>query len=373
MTKGFLFLTSFQYPTHHAHPHHALLMAHEFNALLPGRFQLVVSSSTSDVLTVPHVQTAGPFAPVLQVLRLRSAYYAIWLPLYLACFPQFRGSGAVLFVNDIRLGHIAAFWKRVFSYRLIVEVHTTVKSKTVRRALLRQTDLFVFLTEGLHARTLAGVLPHPTSVVLGNAVDVKRFEVVQSKEEIRAQLSLPVQATLIGYVGRFRPGGIDKGVEFIVSSLALLPSTVHAVLVGGTLQEMEDISRLAAEHNVSTRVHMHKRVDDVERWCAACDILAYVPGELHTNFLQYETSPMKLFEYMAARRPIIVTDAPTVRSIVSEREAHIITSGDQGAFVKTIEYIVAHPEDSEARAHAAAEKVRTLTWHARAKTILTSI
>jgi glycosyltransferase involved in cell wall biosynthesis len=373
MIKNLLFLTSFEYPTQHAHPHHALLMAREFNALLPGAFRLVVSRAARELGTVPHTETAGPLAFIVRTLRLRSAYYTVWLPLFLILNPKFRGAHALLFVNDTRLAAVAALWKPLFNFKLAVEVHTTMKSGVVRTLVLRRADLLIFLTEGLRTRTLGSTLVHPHHVVLGNAVDALRFEVAQSKEELRKELSLPTNATLIGYIGRFRPGGIDKGIEFMLSVLPSLPSDIHMVLVGGTPTELKEVAQLTSQRGLNGRVHAYGRVTDVERWCAACDMLAYVPSELHTDFLQYETSPMKLFEYMAARRPVIVTDAPTVRSVVSEKEAHIIASGDQNAFVRAVEEILAHPKQSEILVHAAAEKVHTLTWHARARTILASI
>ena len=103
-------------------------------------------------------------------------------------------------------------------------------------------------------------------------------------------------------MGRFRPGGVDKGVSFMIRGLAQLPERYRMLFVGGIKEEIEEMEALARSIGVFDRVTLRSFVptDEVPAYACACNILAYVPETI--GFMQRETLPMKLLEYMAARR-----------------------------------------------------------------------
>jgi glycosyltransferase involved in cell wall biosynthesis len=52
-------------------------------------------------------------------------------------------------------------------------------------------------------------------------------------------------------------------------------------------------------------------------WQKAADALV-LPNTAKEDISKYYTSPMKLFEYMASRRPIVATNIPSITEIINE-------------------------------------------------------
>ncbi|HEU5075105.1 MAG TPA: glycosyltransferase family 4 protein [Polyangiaceae bacterium] len=83
-------------------------------------------------------------------------------------------------------------------------------------------------------------------------------------------------------------------------------------------------------------------------------------------------SPLKLFEYMAAGRPIVSTDLPCVREIVEhERSALLATSARPSALAEPIVRLLENPVFAHRLGREARERVRLSgTWAHRRKALL---
>lgn len=83
-------------------------------------------------------------------------------------------------------------------------------------------------------------------------------------------------------------------------------------------------------------------------------------------------SPLKLFEYMAAGRPIVSTDLPCVREIVEhERSALLATSARPSALAEPILQLLKNPELAHSLGRAARERVMlSATWAHRRRVLL---
>lgn len=88
--------------------------------------------------------------------------------------------------------------------------------------------------------------------------------------------------------------------------------------------------------------------------------------------LRQGCSPLKLFEYMAAARPIVSTDLPCVREIVEhERSALLATSARPSALAEPIQRLLENPELAHELGQAARARVLAgATWAHRHRALL---
>jgi glycosyltransferase involved in cell wall biosynthesis len=365
MNQHLIYLSSFEYPSTHGHPLHALSMARAFALHLENRFLFVVGGGVRHA-SLAGIQHASPFGlgfSLLKLFHLRSLGYAGWLAWFLARNREWK-TNLTVFTNDLRLASVAGLLKPFFKFSLICEVHGSsgIVSDTLA---LSFADRRIFVTTGLRDRyTSLG----KKELVLPNAVDLEGFANA-SAGAIRKELQIPSKSTVIGYVGRFHPMTSDKGTGFLIDSLGKLPQDVCVLLVGGTSKEILEAKHRAQQAGTLDRLFLVPLVpfDKRYEYFLAADILAYVPQK-EDRFLREETSPMKLFEYMAAKRPIIASDLPAFREALGGDGAHFVPTGNMQAFLQAVDSIRKGDVASVLRAY---ERVSTNTWEARAKRVLT--
>jgi glycosyltransferase involved in cell wall biosynthesis len=80
------------------------------------------------------------------------------------------------------------------------------------------------------------------------------------------------------------------------------------------------------------------------------------------------TSPIKLFEYMAAGCAVVAADLPSIREILGNDEAIWFTSGDAKSLAVALQNIATN-NHAEALGAVLREKSRAYTWQARAEKI----
>jgi len=171
---------------------------------------------------------------------------------------------------------------------------------------------------------------------------------------------------VVGYAGHLYPW---KGIEVLLGALTLLPG-VRGLIVGGHPGEL-DLDRLrslAASQGLSDRVTFTGMVDPprVRDLLADADVL--VLPNTATRISSSYTSPLKLFEYMAAARPIVASDLPAIREVLRNREnARLVPPGDQTALAAAIREVLNDREMAERLARTAFDESTRYTWSVRAE------
>jgi glycosyltransferase involved in cell wall biosynthesis len=162
-------------------------------------------------------------------------------------------------------------------------------------------------------------------------------------------------------------------VDLIVEAVAALPDT-HAVIVGGHEQE-PDLARVkafATERDCAARITFTGLVPppDVAAKLREADVLLLPNPQsaISTAF----TSPLKLFEYMAAGRPIVASDLPSIREVLRDGEnAVLVEAGNPQALVAGIRKIKDDPALGARLAAQAVQDVGDYTWARRAERLET--
>jgi glycosyltransferase involved in cell wall biosynthesis len=278
--------------------------------------------------------------------------------------------GAVVFTRDADIA-----W--LFGLRMhtsVLEVHSLPKRhRWLYRRFLRRTIRVVALTGKLKERLQGLGVSEDKITVEPDAVDLAKFDIQVSREESRKRLDLPQDKKLIGYTGSFRTMGEDKGLTDIfhaVQELGKKRQDFEFVAVGGTDKDIGYYSDLAESMNVSDYVRLLARVDiaTLAIYQKAFDaLLMTYPDEPH---YREEMSPLKMFEYMASKRPIITSDLPTIRDVLDEESALFFQPGDTKELADKIYYLLDNPEEGEKKAEKGYERVKSFTWEQRAQRVL---
>jgi len=171
----------------------------------------------------------------------------------------------------------------------------------------------------------------------------------------------------IGYVGHLYKG---RGIELIIDLAKKLPEFSFQI-VGG---EKEDLDRLSNNSPKNIFYHGFVAPKDTPKYRYFSDILLmpYKKG-LASEGSSADTSPwmspMKLFEYMSSSKPIISTDLPVLREILS-KENSILVPYDVIEWEKAIIKIYKDREYGELLAkNSFADLKSKYTWIKRSKSI----
>jgi glycosyltransferase involved in cell wall biosynthesis len=81
------------------------------------------------------------------------------------------------------------------------------------------------------------------------------------------------------------------------------------------------------------------------------------------------TSPLKLFEYMAAGKAIVVSDLASIREVVTSGIDAVVVPPEPRAFAEAIDSLLADPDCRERLGRAAAERACDFSWTRRADII----
>jgi glycosyltransferase involved in cell wall biosynthesis len=182
--------------------------------------------------------------------------------------------------------------------------------------------------------------PRGRSAVVRNGVDLARFAPAANHAAARGSLGLPLDAPVVGTVGRLAPQKATRTlVEAFPAILAAQPDA-HALVVGdGPL--LDEIRDLAHRLGVSERVHLVGFRTDVPLCMAAMDI--FVLPSL------YEGLPISILEAMSSALPVIATSVDGVPEAVVDGETGLLIPVEQPArLAAAVVELLSDPE----RAHA---------------------
>jgi len=140
---------------------------------------------------------------------------------------------------------------------------------------------------------------------------------------------------IAAYAGHLYPW---KGVDVFVRALAQAPH-VDGLIIGGHPQEgdLDRVRALAADLGVADRLELtgHVPAQDVAAHLSRASML--VLPNTATAISERYTSPLKLFEYLWLARPIIASDLPAFREVLSPATALFVPPGDVDALASALE------------------------------------
>lgn len=328
--------------------------------------ELVVPKRHNTITTDPFVYYA--IKPIFKITYLptiefvwKGISYAFALQTFvftlsLARYLSQKTDGAYLYVR----GEIGWMLPLISKVAFVWENHIRARKPASEARAVRSAKGVVVVTKQYSEDLIRDYgLQSAMVLVAPDAADLEQFGPSFDKSEARQKLNLPLDKKLILYVGSDLPW---KGLHVLREASLLLPKDYEVVFVG----PIESKGSSRKEGFAGSRPHK-----EIPLWLSAADALV-LTGDANSDTARHYTSPMKLFEYMAARRPIVATDLPSFRDIISEESAILVRPGDPQALAEGIVSAVGDPA-SGARVAAAWKAVQDYSWEKRAERILTFI
>lgn len=179
----------------------------------------------------------------------------------------------------------------------------------------------------------------------------------------------------VGYVGHLYPG---KGME-VVANLARRCGYADFGVVGGLQEDIDFWSKeLAGVRNI--RFHGYKPHAEIENIIHDYDVLL-LPNQKRVHAsggggdIGQWTSPLKLFEYMAAGKPILASDLPVLREVlVHERNCLLCSWDDPADWVRALWRLTNDPVlRQQLGCEARAMFLSMYTWDRRAERVIDSV
>lgn len=198
--------------------------------------------------------------------------------------------------------------------------------------------------------------------VIPNGFDLERFHPDNSsRDSVRTELGLPLDAPLVGLVGRYNPQKNHAGfIEVATQVNAQLPQT-HFVLAGAGIDWGNDeLGTIIDAHGLRECIHLLGRRDDMPRLMAALDVL--VSASSHG-----EAFPNVLGEAMACGVPCVVTDVGDSAEIV-DGAGRVADVGDMEGLARHLMEVL-RLSSSERRALGEQARVRIATEYEIGKVV----
>ncbi len=267
--------------------------------------------------------------------------------------------------------YLSLYLLSFFRKNLVFEMHDYISKKNKVAIWLLPKLRFVVTQNSWKKKKLADDYGVDTEkiIVEPNGVDIEKFDILLTREEAREKLGLPQDKHIIVYTGHLFGW---KGTHTLAEAGRLIAdSNVEIYFIGGS---KHDVERFKREYGECSSIHVvgYRPHEEIPLWQKSANVLV-LPNTAKEDISKYYTSPMKLFEYMASRTPIIASDLPSIREVVSENEVYFVAPDNPEALAEAIRTSKSYDASWVKLATEARSKIEEYTWDKRAKRILAII
>jgi len=198
-------------------------------------------------------------------------------------------------------------------------------TKNYFEKLLNKTDGIIFTnySQVEFFKKEFGYFPKFKYTTLPNGVEIEKFKDIKMCNN-----------KVLTYTGQFNRW---KNVELLFSTLSLLPQSFSLRIAGGQNQkDINYIKYLTKKYKLNKRVDYKGFVDNKEiPNILNCSNVLLLPmgNNIQSKYL---TSPMKLFEYMATKIPIVTVNYPSITSLTKECQNIFLAENTSQDFARKI-------------------------------------
>ena len=241
----------------------------------------------------------------LQLRKLLYFYFRNTSSNYVTIFHDWWHILPLLFIQKNRL-------------KIVLEIHRNLPKSLIKLRFLNHVDLFIATNE-IKFLELKPLL-NDRIILERNAVDLSDYELTDS---VRPSSTSTFSVIYTGSLQK------DKNPSIILEIAKLIPE-IDFIIIGNPPIEWSKISIPSNLFLVGIVDH-----DLIPQIQMSADVLLVTLEGNNEQSSKY-TSTMKLFEYIAARRPIVAPLLPSILDIVSEDYFHGYESNDLSSLKKIL-------------------------------------
>jgi len=291
---------------------------------------------------------AFPWSAVRQARRLGADLVYAW-PIQAAVLGLLARLPAVLEMHDLPSGTFGPLW-----YRLFLALPGKKRLLVITRALQAQLDRRYGTARD--------------AVIAPNGVDLERFIGLPDPEPARRQLGLPAALT-VACTGHLYTG---RGADLFLELAQEFPQA-SCVWAGGRPEDVSTWQARVLERGLKNVLFTGFVPNEkLPLYQAAADILLMPYGqEIGISGGMGDSaeisSPMKMFEYLAAGRAILTSDLPVLREVLDEGCAIFCPPEDARAWSAALGELLRDANRRQALGQHAREAAKKYTWAERAR------
>ncbi|WDU63596.1 glycosyltransferase family 4 protein [Pseudomonas poae] len=272
---------------------------------------------------------------------------------------------AVVHAHDVNTLPTAWLAARLSGARLVYDAH---EISTSREGYARFRHWVAAIESRLMPKAEATITTTQTRArFFARAYGVARPLVLQNRpglsvsiptQRIRQELGLPQPWPIVLYQGGLQQG---RGLERLLRVAATLPDAYVVLIGGGRLAQ--PLMALSEALGVTERVHFIPTVSlaDLPSYTASADI-GVQPLE-NTCLNHFSTDSNKLFEYVMAGLPVVATNFPEIRKIVSAHNIGLLVpAGSDQALRNELKRLIEDPSLRQQLAYNAKIAAQHLNW-----------
>ncbi len=290
-------------------------------------------------------------------------------------FARFASLYALLTHSDIiysREWRVLMFLRN-YKKNLIFELHD-FREKDIwgYRAVSKSCLKIITITRALKDSLTSCGIDEKKIEVLPDAVDLDEVRIKADKKEARERVNLPLDEKLVVYTGHLYEW---KGIDVMIDAWKHLQGdNIKLILAGG----MEEDIR---------RIKMHIFSEDIKNVL----IVGFVPYNLIPYYLKsadflilsankkYEiaekyTSPLKLFQYLASRVPVIAPKTSAMLEVLDETTAYLFDGDSPESLADIVRQAFVDLDKNHDKIKKMTEKgyeiAKQNTWQKRARRIV---